>query len=186
MRVASEQALPAGVALMLAAASSGAATAPAALTTELSRCAAITSSEARLACYDALAGGKAGAAAAATKPAPVAVPAATAAAAAPAPAAPNAAAVDPIAEPKNFGLSSAQLHAPPPGPQSIEAHVSEVVVDSLRRNYVVLDNGQTWASMDGELNLDKGEPVTIAHGALGSYVLKSAKSKLAYHVRRIS
>jgi hypothetical protein len=186
MSASGDRALPAAVAVALGAATSWAATAAGTPNSELARCAAITTSDARLACYDALAGRKADAGAASTATVPAAAPAATMTAPATAPTAPGAASADPLADPRNFGLSSAQLHSAPPGPQSIEAHVNDVLVDSLRRNFVLLDNGQTWASIDGELNLNKGEAVTIGRGALGSYVLKSAKSKLIYHVRRVS
>ena len=86
---------------------------------------------------------------------------------------------------QNFGLSNAQRHAPQQGPVSIQAHVAQVIVDQLQRNYVVLDNGQTWACTEGAMLLDSGELVTISHGALGSFMLASAKSRHSYHVRRI-
>ena len=174
-----------------------------ATSTGLTHCAAIASAEARLACYDALAG-RTTRGAATTSAVPVsAVPAAAAAAipaaastvAAPAPSNPAAVApartLTPVAPPdpaeaaRNFGLSTAQLHTAPQGPQSIEAHVSQVTVDRSQRSFVVLDNGQTWASTEGGLELDTGELVTIKHAALGSFMLVSTKSKHSYHVRRV-
>ncbi len=180
---------------------------------EMGRCAAITSPEARLSCYDKLALGLANAAPtrAAPAPAPAPAPAAAPALSAAAPpreappvtapgalsAAPGASAVAPSREPapaaapdsaaaaQNFGLSSAQAHVAPQGPQSIEAHVAQVGVDRGLRSYVVLDNGQTWLSTDGGMELNSGEQVTIKHAALGSFMLISTASKHSYHVRRI-
>ena len=178
------RALPLAVAALLGASASGAASAADALATELAHCAAIAKADARLACYDAAAGRTASASATPAEPRAAAT-AATPAPATSAAAKPSAAPIEPTAAPENFGLSSSQLHAPPPGLQSIQAHVAEIIVDPLRRNYVVLDNGQTWASIDGELNLNKGELVTIHRAALGSYMLQSTVTKLAYHVRRL-
>ena len=95
------------------------------------------------------------------------------------------AAPDPAEAARNFGLSSAQLHAAPQGPQSIEAHVAQVTVDQALRNFVVLENGQTWMSTDGGLQLDTGERVTIKRAALGSFMLVSTTSKHSYHVHRV-
>jgi phospholipase A1 len=144
----------------------------------------IASASARLACYDALArraGDAPAAMSVATPPATPAGPAATATATATATAGSTESA-DAI---QNFGLSSAQRHAPPQGPESIQAHVAEFIVDQLQRNYVVLDNGQTWASTDGGMLLDAGELVTVSRGALGSFMLKSTTSRHSYHVRRV-
>jgi hypothetical protein len=174
----------------------------------LSHCAAIADAGARLACYDTLAGrspqgpaavpehavaaplaGSSPAAALATAPvatAPVAaVPAAaTASAAAPPPAATAAATVDPATATRNFGLSAAQLHTADQGPKSIEAHITKIIVDQNRRGAVVLDNGQTWVLLEGEMLMDTGEAVTISRAALGSFMLTSA-SHHSYHVRRV-
>jgi hypothetical protein len=172
--------------------------------TELARCAAIATSQARLTCYDALAGRNrsdepaavqhaadtvpgampsaepsAAATAASVLRSPPS-PVASAAATAPAPVAASA----PTDPAQSFGLSAAQLHAAPQGPQFIQARIAEVRVDQLRRSSVVLDNGQVWASTEGEMLLDAGEAVTISRAALGSFMLTSA-SKHAYHVRRL-
>lgn len=200
MRNAHRGALLVALAALLGASPSRAAE----LTTELKHCTAIAGAEARLACYDALAGRSANGTATGVVPA-ITAPAAAApvqaipAAAAPAAVAPVAAAmavtapvpapapapVDPAEAAKNFGLSSAQLHSAPSGPPSIEAHVTAVTVDRALRSYVALDNGQTWASTDGGLELDSGEPVTIKRAALGSFMLLSTTSKHSYHVRRV-
>jgi hypothetical protein len=109
------------------------------------------------------------------------VPLAAAAAAASNPAAQGAGAA---ADPKNFGLSTTQLHSQPAGPSSIQARVYELYEDAVLHSFVVLDNGQTWQSLEGELNLNKGDLVTIRRAALGSFMLESAK-KAYYHVRRV-
>jgi hypothetical protein len=120
-----------------------------------------------------------------THVAPAAVPA-IAPASVPTPAlVPVPAAANPAEAVQNFGLSSAQLHSAPAGPSSIEAHVTQVTVDRALRSFVVLDNGQTWASTDGGLELNNGELVTIKRAALGSFMLVSTTSKHSYHVRRV-
>jgi hypothetical protein len=119
---------------------------------------------------------------AAAPPAPAPKPMATTAAV-PAPA--PAPAPDPAEAARNFGLSSAQLHTAPQGPQSIEAHVTQVTQDQALRSFAVLDNGQTWLSTEGGFDLVTGELVTIKHAALGSYMLVSTTSKHSYHVRRV-
>jgi hypothetical protein len=191
----------------------GAAPAPAAeaLSTELNRCVVIASAEARLACYDKLAGRSAASAtsgslpaatpaaptaSAATMPANTAPPraavapaaaaaAASTLAAAPAPVTAAVVPPDPAAAAQNFGLSSAPLHSAPQSLQSIEARISEVGADRSLRSYVVLDNGQTWLSTDGGMELNSGEQVTIKHAALGSFMLVATTSNHSYHVRRI-
>lgn len=196
---------PLGAALLFALGvwSAGTPAATDALSSGLAHCAAIAGAEARLACYDTLAGhaapgaaapavvAMAPAVAAAAPPAPAThapatpaaiAPAAVATAAAPAPA---AAPVNPAEAAQNFGLSSAQLHTAPAGPVSIEAHVTQVTVDRALRSFVVLDNGQTWASTDGGLELNTGELVTIRRAALGSFMLVSTTSRHSYHVRRV-
>jgi hypothetical protein len=114
-------------------------------------------------------------AAAATSPAPKA---ATAAAATAAP----AQAVDP-SDPKNFGLSAAQLHTLDQAPKSIEARIVKTIVDANLRGYVVLDNGQTWALTEGEMLFNVGDTVTVSRAALGSFMMSSAHH--SYHVRRV-
>lgn len=97
------------------------------------------------------------------------------------------AAPSPGDRPENFGLSKGQLSAAgvkDEGIQSIQAHVSELPGDQFRSSYVVLDNGQTWKSTDGDMGLRVGEAVTIRRAALGSYMLTS-DSRHSYHVRRL-
>ena len=144
---------------------------------KLARCAAIDDANARLACYDALAGRKSQDVAQTTV-----TPSVTASAAAPAPA---AAAPDPAAAAQKFGLSNVQQHKADEGPSAIEAHVAKALVDRNRRAYLLLDNGQTWLVTDDEVQLDDGEAVTIRRAALGSFMLTSA-SHHSFHVRRIN
>ena len=165
-------------------------------TAELARCTAIAVADARLACYDTLARRTAAGnmpspdhATAAARPAMAvpAVPPALAVQAVPPTQGVSAAqaAPSPADAERGFGLSASQLHTAPQGPQAIQAHIAQVVEDQNRRSYVVLDNGQTWVSTEGEMILDSGEAVTIGRAALGSFMLTSAQSNHSYHVRRI-
>jgi len=151
-------------------------TAAGARESKLARCAAIDDANARLACYDALAGRKSQDVAQTTV-----TPSATASTAAPAP----PAAPDPAAAAQKFGLSNVQQHKADEGPNAIEAHVTKALVDRNRRAYLLLDNGQTWLVTDDEVQLDDGEAVTIRRAALGSFMLTSA-SHHSFHVRRIN
>jgi hypothetical protein len=177
----------------------GAATAPSAQ--DLARCAVISAPDARLACYDALAGRGADRAGTATAP-PAAVAASTtpnksalttaSAASAPAattapsgvnaPFAPAAPAAD---DPRNFGLTQTQQHAAPVGPSTIQARISKVVDSRTGHGYVVLDNGQTWmlTDQDEDARLGAGDLVTIKRASLGSFLMLTP-SKRSYHVRR--
>ncbi len=162
---------------------------------ELARCKAVSAPDARLSCYDTLAGrtvdrnapsvSGVGPAAVLAAPAPAVAPSAdsmAASAATPVPAPPM-----PTQDPQNFGFSGAQHYGPAPKLQviqSIQAHVSQVPADQLRPTHVELDNGQTWTSTDGGMILDAGEAVTIQRAALGSFLLRSA-SNHSYHVRRL-
>jgi len=162
------------------------AAAAASIESGMSQCAAIAEAEARLACYDHLAGRAPSHGQASVADRAAATPsAATAAQATPTPApAPAPPVVDFATATRNFGLSAAQLHTADQGPQSIEAHITKIIVDQNRRGTVVLDNGQTWVLLDGEMLMDTGEAVTISRAALGSFMLKSA-SHHSYHVRRV-
>lgn len=160
--------------------------APASVESGLSHCAAISQADTRLACYDALAG-RAPHDQASVPERSAAAPVATATAAATPAAntAANAAApVDPAAATRNFGLSAAQLHTADQGPQAIEAHIARIIVDQNQHGIVVLDNGQYWKLLEGEMLMDAGEAVTISRAALGSFMLTSA-SHHSYHVHRI-
>ncbi len=179
----------------------GAATVPSAQ--DLARCAVISAPDARLACYDALAGrsadraGNAAAppAAASASPAPTApsavkapsAPSAPAAPAAPAASAAPAAPAAPAAtdDPRNFGLTQTQQHAAPAGPSTIQARIAKVVESRAGHGYVVLDNGQTWmmTDQDEDARLGAGDLVTIKRASLGSFLMLTP-SKRSYHVRR--
>jgi hypothetical protein len=164
---------------------------------DLARCAGIAAPDARLACYDALAGRSAPATAAAptaTLPAPAPPTAGAATSATPAaPAAPPAPApVSSFAsDPRNFGLTEAQQHAQaqphaaPEGPASVQARVTKLIDNRAGRAYVVLDNGQTWVFVDAadDARLSPGDPVTIKRGSLGSFLMLTP-SKHSFHVRR--
>jgi hypothetical protein len=170
--------------------SARAATAPTA--SDLARCAAMAAPDARLACYDSLS-------AAATPIVPASTPAPTVSAR---PAAPKAASVaaskqapapatttpaapsEDLNDPRNFGLNAAQLHAPPPGPQSIQARVAKVSRGRVGTAYVVLDNGQTWTYTDEDSRLGPGDLVTIKRAVLGSFLM-TTPSKRSYHVQRV-
>lgn len=158
---------------------------------DLARCAQIAAPDARLACFDALSSS-------AKRAAPVA-PAAPAAAAKPAPAPtpapgiapPPAAAVTsatsaaPASDPRNFGLTQTQIQPVPQGPAAIEARVAKLINTRYGSNYVVLDNGQTWAYTDSDQDerLVPGDKVTIRRASLGSFLMKTP-TRNAYHVRR--
>jgi hypothetical protein len=168
---------------------------------DLARCAAIAAPEARLACYDALAGRSVPPAASAARPSaavlspapapaapPVAPPVAASVAAPVAASSPLPATAPAADDPGNFGLTRAQLHTASAGPISIQAHVAKFIESRLGIGHpsVVLDNGQTWTftEPDDDARLGPGVPVTIKRAALGSYLLISP-SKHSYHVRRL-
>jgi hypothetical protein len=170
------------------------ATAPTAA--DLARCAGIAAPDARLACYDALAGRAAerSAPTAATTPAPASAapptptvaPTVAATGTAPAtPALPPAPAAS-TNDPRNFGFTEAQLHAraqpqaAPEAPVAIQARVAKI-----GRAYVALDNGQTWTFIDAadDAQLSPGDSITIKRGSLGSFLLIT-RSKHSYHVHR--
>ncbi|MBS0375666.1 MAG: hypothetical protein JSR73_13895 [Proteobacteria bacterium] len=135
----------------------------------LADCARIEAPDARLACYDALAG----------RAPSTAKPAVTATApAAAAPAVAGGAAAD-------FG----KPRPPPPKPEkgaeeSVHASVARVAVDAQGHVTLTLDNGQVWSVIETDVRIDSGEAITIRHGALGSFVLVTA-SRHTYHVRRL-
>jgi hypothetical protein len=169
-----------------------AATAPSA--GDLAHCAGIAAPDARLACYDALAGRSADRVhSAPVTPSPASPASAGAAAAAstaatsaaPLSAAPPPPASTPASDPRTFGLTQAQLHAAPEGPAAIHARVVKIVDNRVARGYVVLDNGQTWTLTDpGEdMRLGPGDSVTITRASLGSFLMVT-QSKRSYHVRR--
>jgi hypothetical protein len=192
---------------------------------DLARCAAIPTPDARLACYDNLAApatpapatapssGAAAKGASATPAVPTVAappstlaPASTPAPSVPAPAtaplsapklasapattppaapatAPAAPSVD-LNDPRNFGLNAAQLHAPAPGPQSIQARVERISRNRTGSAFVALDNGQTWTYTDEDSRLGPGDLVTIKRAMLGAFLM-TTPSKRSYHVQRV-
>jgi hypothetical protein len=174
---------------------------------DLARCAAMTAPDARLACYDSLSAPPAPAAPAAPTvsapsppaptvpvtnavPAPAATPAPAAATSVPAPAPTGTAAstAAPADDPQNFGFTPAQVQAhtqapPPPGLQSIQAHITNVLTDRQGNGYVLLDNGQMWTYQGDDGRMRPGEPITIKRASLGSYIMVT-QSRRSYHVTR--
>lgn len=143
---------------------------------QLARCSAIGGREARLACYDQLAGR----APDTTKQAPMAAPDRVKGQGSAAPAVADD-------DPRNFGLSQSQIHTTPQGPASVQGTIVSLVRGQPgAHGYVVLDNGQTWVftDTDEDQRMRTGDTVTIRRAALGSFVLSSTSSKRTYHVRR--
>jgi hypothetical protein len=179
---------------------------------EMARCASIAAPEARLACYDAVqhrpadkAPAQVAAAAAAPAavapaqapaPAPAPAPAAVAPAQAPAPVPAPAPAQSPTpapapisaaaiaADPNNFGLNAKQQHTADLGPKSIAAHIAIVSSNALGQTTIVLDSGQTWAVLDNDGWLSKGDAVTIKRAALTSFLMMTP-SNHSYRVQRL-
>jgi hypothetical protein len=178
---------------------------------DLARCAAMTAPDARLACYDSLSAPPAAPPAPAAPaaptvsapsppaptvpvtnavPAPAATPAPAAATSVPAPAPTGTAAstAAPADDPQNFGFTPAQVQAhtqapPPPGLQSIQAHITNVLTDRQGNGYVLLDNGQMWTYQGDDGRMRPGEPITIKRASLGSYIMVT-QSRRSYHVTR--
>jgi hypothetical protein len=146
---------------------------------DMARCAAITQTSARLACFDALAAASANRGAPASGHTPLPVPVAPA----PAAIAPKAAPDDP----RTFGLSPPQPHPISAGPLAIKARVATISAGQpgVGHPTVVLDNGQTWAFVEAvdDPRLAPGATVTIKRAALGSFLLTTA-SQHTYHVHR--
>jgi hypothetical protein len=179
---------------------------------EMARCASIAAPEARLACYDAVqhrpadkAPAQVAAAAAAPAavapaqapaPVPAPAPAAVAPAQAPAPVPAPAPAQSPTpapapisaaaiaADPNNFGLNAKQQHTADLGPKSIAAHIAIVSSNALGQTTIVLDSGQTWAVLDNDGWLSKGDAVTIKRAALTSFLMMTP-SNHSYRVQRL-
>jgi hypothetical protein len=168
---------------------------------DMARCAAISATDARVACYDALAhrpADKPSAAARSTPapgpalaaPAPASAATGPAAAPVPAPAAAAPVAQAPVsvaaiaADPKTFGLTPAQKHIADLGPKSMAAHISSVRADQLGRTFVVLDEGGTWSVLDNDGRLSSGDAVTIKRAAMSSFLMFTATNH-SYSVHRI-
>ena len=121
-------------------------------------------------------------------PAPVAVPAPAAAASGPASTRNTASIAAPADDPQNFGFTRAQVQAhtqapPPPGLQSIQVHITNVLTDRQGNGYVLLENGQMWTYQGDDGRMRPGEPVTIKRASLGSYIMVT-QSKRSHHVIR--
>jgi hypothetical protein len=121
-------------------------------------------------------------------PGPVAVPAPAAATSIRASTGNTASSAAPADDPQNFGFTQAQVQAhsqapPPPGLQSIQVHITNVLTDRQGNGYVLLDNGQMWTYQGDDGRMRPGEPVTIKRASLGSYIMVT-QSKRSYHVTR--
>jgi hypothetical protein len=144
------------------------------------RCAAMTDSAQRLACFDRLfvSAGPTATEPGARDPAHAPVMVAESAAAA------NTA--------DDFGLTKAQKQAADPDkvPKAERGEITAVVTGVTRRKtgetLVTLDNGQVWLQSDMtiKLLLKEGTTVTIGSGALGSYFLR-ANDRPSVRVRRV-
>ncbi len=180
---------------------------------DLARCAAISSADERLACYDSLAAAAvpqvrvAPGNAAPGNVAPGNAAPGNAAPGAPGNVAPEARAAPGMvasassatagggqaatprstnpADPANFGLTPHQLKAAPQGPDSIKAVVSQVTQDRLNNVYLVLENGQTWGFVEPDPRVRPGDSVTIKRAALGSFLMMTP-SRRSYRVQRVN
>lgn len=139
----------------------------------LNACAAIEAADARLACYDNLAGRGAGTAAAPAAP--------VATAAAPAVPAPPATSASPKA---SFGLYSAEHPTAPAVAQSFQGVVTSISSSASGHTTVALEGGQLWELFDSDPVLAAGDTVTIHRAALGSYMLETP-SKRTHRARRL-
>jgi hypothetical protein len=165
---------------------------------QLAQCAGIAAADRRLACYDSLAarsaGGRAPMAGATAAAGTTDLPGATAPSGNPntAGAAGNApSSALPVApsnfaenDPKNFGLSRAQLHETIPGPAAIQARIAKVLEPEPGHAIIVLDNEQTWSCSDDDGRLDPGGLVTIKRGAVGSFTMLTSSNHV-YKVHRV-
>lgn len=122
-------------------------------------CAAIAAADERLACYDALAKGKSSGAQAASAEA-------------------RSESAD-----AGFGTVRRKLPAKPQGPEMIKAVVAKVSVDRLGTVSVSLDNGQSWTFHDPDALLRSGDAVTIRRAALGSFLM-TTPARHTYRVQR--
>jgi hypothetical protein len=180
--------------LVLAIATAAAASIPAPSSEEMARCAAISSRDTRLSCYDALSNRPPDDPASVAKSSPAPAPAAAVPpVAAPAPAPGTQAAAPSVpprtvaavaADPANFGLSATQTHIADSGPKSEKAHISILSSDQTGQTFVVLDIGQTWLVTDPDGWLNNGDAVTIKRAQFGSYLM-FVPSNHSYHVRRL-
>jgi hypothetical protein len=165
--------LPMAVAGLLPAAGA----APPTVSAEMTRCAAITAADERLACYDALI-----CAAIAAADERLACYDALAKGKSSVPQAASADARSESAD-ASFGAVRRKLPAKPQGPEMIKAVVAKVSMDRLGTVSVSLDNGQAWTFHDPDAVLRSGDAVTIRRAALGSFLM-TTPSRHTYRVQR--
>jgi hypothetical protein len=84
---------------------------------------------------------------------------------------------------KDFGLTKKEK-------KEVLEITSKIVRLKLQNNYnllVVLDNGQTWRSVEKirRVRLKEGQTVTISEGFVSGYSLKVVDKKIAIRVKRI-
>jgi hypothetical protein len=127
-------------------------------TADLARCAGMAAADARLACYDALAGR--------------------------APTPPQARQQATPAGASTFGLTKPLPQAAPAGPELIKALVAKVTESRFGNVNVLLDNGQTWIVDAPDAQLKPGDSVTIKRAALGSFLMMTP-ARRSYRVRRM-
>jgi hypothetical protein len=170
--------------------------------TSLQACAAIETPNARLACYDQLAGRTAPVAAVsapasppAAPPARAAAPATTSAASAP-PVAVSAAPIVPPATPapgtppaaaapskQSFGLYAAE-HPTVYTTTALTATVIALGVAPNGRPTITLDGGQLWELDNSDPLLSKGDSVTIKRATFGSFLLTTSTGR-SHRVHRL-
>ena len=141
----------------------------------LAPCRALESPAARLACYDAAAGGPVERPVAARPVAGATLPAQPA----PAPPAPAAAG----GGGSDFGLTPAQVKPAARVLEALQAIIAGLSVDHIGHALVTLDNGQVWFVTDADARLGIGDKVTINRAALGSFMMITT-DRHAYKVRR--
>jgi hypothetical protein len=81
-------------------------------------------------------------------------------------------------------LNAKQQHTADLGPKSIAAHIAIVSSNALGQTTIVLDSGQTWAVLDNDGWLSKGDAVTIKRAALTSFLMMTP-SNHSYRVQRL-
>jgi hypothetical protein len=175
--------------ILLAAATSAAAQAPA----DLMSCVGIASDSDRLACYDRImANASPAASAAATLRAAETTRLNTAVAAAAAVAAQQRAEADAGAKRAGFGAenvtSRADRFAPPPGQlQEVETGISDIMANNSGLGVFLLENGQLWKQVDtaSTPNARIGDRVLLTRAPLGGYKLNFVKQKRWVLVKRV-
>jgi hypothetical protein len=146
--------------------------------TDLSSCSGIDEPNARLACYDKLAGRTA-----AHNPMGLTATANVSSAHSNA----ISTAQQPVNEPKDkvasFGIVAKPLHSSEIL-ESIESKVVSVKPQGFGHLLITLENGQHWVILDNDDRVSVGAEITITRGALGSFNLKT-KDRHSYRVNRV-